>query len=290
MATPSRAAADPAQPCALVPGDVAYQNVLTPILGRYDTTQAVGPEALGPQYGGVWLSQRDQGIGFGVAPGALDLPAARTALLGAYAARGASGADLAQIDRMLFVYAVPFAYADLLALHSQLSPAVMALGPFASIGISCARGDAFRVHVSLFSTRTPEAVVAVQALIAPYGDRVHLELSDARPPTTGLPPRMPLESAFPHLSMAPPSRCVRGDGLKIRVRPASLRAVRVLRLQAGSTVRWVRGARLRDGLRVTLRAPSTAIRVELRLRSGSVAVRTGTYRRCPEPPTARPAR
>src|SRR3954469_18859592 len=97
-AAPARAASEP---CPVPTGSTAYQATLSPLLGGITPTASPQPgsstpvavptpsvsafevarSAVGPQFVEYWLSTPLQGWAVGIAPGAMDVVAARAAIL-----------------------------------------------------------------------------------------------------------------------------------------------------------------------------------------------------------------
>lgn len=289
-AAPAAASADPTQPCAITEGNYSYQAPIVRLLARINTDGQFGRAALGAQFAGLWFTTRDQGLGVGVAPGALDLSGARAAVLSQAAGRGATPVEVAELDGYLRVYALPYSDAELEALRDQLWPALQSLTPKPplGIGVGCAGGDARRVVVTLWMKhQDPASIQAVQSLLAPHGDRVRLEIHDSEPPAPAVGPvgavpgrpapetRVSVPSALTYVVVASPKRCVRGGTVRVAIRAAARAKVRRLAVSVAGTRRT--GS---QEVRVPIASKATAVTITVTLRDGSRAVTQRTYRRC----------
>lgn len=146
---PSPAAAQSGPLCPLDGGgSYAYQAALLPLIGGGSAPGGAGVAAaraaLGAQYGGAFYDTPRQGWSVALAPGALDVTAARAAVVQALGAHFAP-ADAAFIEQQLNVLPTPYSEAELLAVQAQIAPL---LGPLInSTGIGCHETDGFRVRV-----------------------------------------------------------------------------------------------------------------------------------------------
>ena len=313
FAAPARADADPG--CRLSEGPIEYTRTLGPLVGGFVLAppapgQPAPPpspslpstgigagnlarEALGGQYAMLWMSNALQGWVVGLAPGPLDLTAARAAIIERIAAHY-TAAETAYLEERLHISRQPYSQADLNATGEALVAALRAEPDlYWGVATACRLSDAFRTEVTVFSPATPEQFLRVMALAEPYGDRVRIQLVPHGPPMPGvlplppppqpqpLPQPRPQRAAFArHVKMALLRRCVRGREVRIAARAGS-RAVRSLKVQvAGRAPRTITGRRLAKPLVVTLRARRTKVTVTARLADRRVAMRSVTYTRC----------
>lgn len=125
-------------------------------------------EALGAQYSGVWLSSAVQGWAVGLAPGPLDGPAARGAIVDAIAARY-TAEETAYLAERLHVDPQPYSDHELRATLEALSSVLRADGAApAAMSVACRLSDARRVEVEVYS---PATQPPVQALSVRVGGR-----------------------------------------------------------------------------------------------------------------------
>jgi hypothetical protein len=240
----------------------------------------VARATLGAQYGGLFFDTPRQGWTVALAPGALDLSAARAALVQALGTHFAA-ADVALLEQHLNVLPTPYSEADLLAVQAQIASLV---GPLInSTGISCNETDGFRVRVGVTGD-TPDVVAHVSGLMAPFGDKVYVRYGDPVivPAIGEVKPedlarqnalRAPRVGAYATLPKA--GKCVRGR--EIGVRAKASKELRSVTLAAGKRhVTATAGKRAR--LRLTSRA--TKVQVTVTLSDGRTATKTVTYRRC----------
>jgi hypothetical protein len=262
------AVADPG-PCGL--DDVSAPDYQAPLVDLITEADAAAQLALGSQYAGLWFSGRDQGWAVGVAPGPLSLDAARTAIVDELTARFPPDArDL--FARTLYVYALPYSHAELEAIQEEILGQLDGLGAAMALGIGCSRGDAFRVELTMYNDATPEQVSRAEAILAPYGDRVLLEVLEADPPHDDSAQR----GVRGFVKAPHAARCIRGDAIRIRVRRSARRSVRRVTV----TVAGHRHRVGRTPLRLTLKRRVTRVRITVRLRDGTPLRRTYTFRRC----------
>ena len=282
---PSPAAAQSGPLCPLDGGgSYAYQAALLPLIGGGSAPGGAGVAAaraaLGAQYGGAFYDTPRQGWSVALAPGALDLTAARAAVVQALGAHFAP-ADAAFIEQQLNVLPTPYSEADLQAVQAQITPLV---GPLiSSVGIGCHETDGFRVRVGVTGS-TPDVVAHVSGLMAPFGDKVYVRYGDpvAVPVPGVVDPedlarqnavRAPRVGAYATLPKA--GKCVRGRAIGVRAKATE--ELRSVTLAAGKRrVTAASGKRAR--LRLTSRA--TKVQVTVTLSDGRTAAKTVTYRRC----------
>jgi hypothetical protein len=279
LVAPSTAAAANGGPCAPSgdgPGE--YQEPLL-IIGQISDPDGVAGDAeqaavnaLGGQFGGLWFSTPDQGWAIGVAPGPLTLAQAHDAVVSALGAYYTAD-EVALLDRTLYTYPQLYGYGELRAIQDAIADAWPDLGVGATIGVGCEDGeDAWRVQVELFNDSTPEVIARVQALIAPYGDRVRLLVREGGPPQEDSARR----GVRSFVKAPKAKRCIRGDAIRIRVRRAARRWVK----RVSVTVAGHRHRVGRTPLRLTLKRRVTRVRITVRLRTGEALRRTYTFRRC----------
>ncbi len=303
------ASAQAAPLCTLSPGPWQYQATLGPLLsdpgpplpvppgspplpaprngpGAYSVARA----ALGVQFGGGWVSNAVQGWVVGLAPGPLDVAAARGAIIDRLGP-AFTPSEAAYLAELLYVDPQSYSEAELRATQAAVSDALSAaqlgVGWGANVGL-CTLSDARRVEVTLYVDATPEIVERVRALLAPHGDKVRLAVSPHGPPMpVPMPaPAGPLRPASAaavalgrHVTMPLARRCVRGKQLRVGVRRGAS-SVRALTVTVGDRERTIRGARLRKPFVVALGARRTKVAVTVRLADGRAATRSVTYVRC----------
>jgi hypothetical protein len=284
LVAPATAAAQKGGPCVRDnDGPWQYQSRLNDLLAQSDDpnsgegyAEISVHEALGAQFGGLWYSTPDQGWAVGVAPGSLTLAQAHDAIVAELGTRYA-GDDLADLVRMLYVYAQLYPEGELRAIQDELTDQLLALdlGVGWTLGVGCEYdgADAWRLVVELFNDSTPEIVTRVQELIAPHGDRVRLVVRDTGPPEinddSALTPR-----AFVRFARA--GRCTRRATVRIRLRGRARQHVRRVTVTVAGHKHRVG----RRGLTVRLNRKVTRVRVTVRLRSGQALRKTYTFRRC----------
>lgn len=308
LGVPPAAAAEPlCRPSMNGPWE--YQAKLGPLVGGFvlappapgsgppspppaSTGIGAGPlarQVLGPQYAGTWMITALQGWGVGLAPGPLDPAAAHAAIIDRVAAHYTAD-ETAYLSERLHVDPQPYSHEDLLATQDAAFSTLRAdpAAPAAAIGVGCRLSDARRVEVSIYAPATPEQVQRVFDLLAPFGDKVRIELSSHGPPAPAIWLRPPGEPTTPppppvafarHVKMAPAGRCVRGRDLRIAARQGRP-AVQALMVRAGGRSRRIAGRRLAKPLTVMLRGASTQVAVTVWLAGGGVGTRTVTYKRC----------
>jgi hypothetical protein len=283
--------ASAAAPCAPASGitDFTYQAGLTPLL---PAGEAAARQVAGAQFTMLWLDPARQGWDVGIAPGALDVAAARAAIVSALQGT-LPAADAAYLADRLHVEPEPYSEADLNAVRDAIVAALSAAPPSFGFGVGwglCTLSDGVRVEVTLFNDSTPADAGAVRALLAPYGDKVRLGISDTAPPSpaaAGVSPGVPAPYAPParatlpvnlarYVTLPAARRCVRGTVAHVALVRATHQDVR----SAAVTVAGHRRTLTSGRLAITLKTRRTAIRVAVALRDGRTAQRTVTLTRC----------
>lgn len=241
-------------------------------------------EALGAQFAGFWLSNALQGWVVGVAPGALDLAAARAAVIQRVAARY-TPEEAAYLSERLHVDPHPYSDSDLQATQAAVNATLAAEAPgtYWAAAIACTLSDARRVEVSVLPPTTAAGYERVTALLARFGDQVRaVRASGGSPAPAGSPgasSRARRVSFLRHVRMTPALRCLRGRTARITARRGSP-AVRSLAVRVAGRTRTYAGRRLAKAIVVALRARRTKVVVTVRLADRRSAVRTVTYTRC----------
>ena len=266
LAVPSSAAADPLCPLGGGPPAAA----LAPLMSGAD---AAAKQALGSQYGGTWADTPRQGWSVAIAPGALDATTGKAATIAAL-----TGEHAAYLSERLTVLPTLYGWDEISAVRDQVA-ALQPSAPdlIAGVGLSCAFSDAWRAVVSIGPAETPDVVARTQALLAPFGDRVHVQYGTgfARPAILVSPAAVPAVNARQYATVPRTARCVRGKA--IGVRAADDAALRSVTLTAGKrSVTAKRGKRAQ----LVLKSRSTRVTLTVSLRDGRTATETVTYRRC----------
>ncbi len=276
IAVPPAPPAPPAPPSR----SAAYPSVGAGSLAR---------EALGAQFTMYWVSNVVQGWVVGVAPGPLDLQQARARIVEALTPHFTS-ADVAYLDERLHLDPQPYSEAVLNATRAQVTADLQAIGARWSGGIgACRLSDAIRLEITLYNGTDEQMVQRVRAALAPYGDRVRLEVVPFGPPSPlSLGPALPAPAPAPvpaaisvqrYVSMANPKRCIRGALVKIAIR-RSRPDVRSLSVKADGHRRTISGTRLRKPMEVRLKRTRTVVEVTVKLRGGRTGTKTLTFTRC----------
>lgn len=286
LAGPASAAAPCAPPVGIT--DFSYQAGLTPLL---PAGEAAARRVAGAQFTMLWLDPARQGWDVGIAPGPLDVTAARAAIVGALrAALPAAGA--AYLADRLHVEPEPYSEADLNATRDAIVAALSSPPRSFGFGVGwglCTLSDAVRVEVTLFDDSTPADADAVRALLAPYGDQVRLGISATGPPSpsTGVAPGVPAPPAAKapavkpvgfarYVALPAPRRCVRGTVAHVALVRATRRDVRSVTV----TVAGHRRTLTAKPMAITLKLRRTTIRVAVALLDGRTAQRSVTLTRC----------
>ena len=250
-------------------------------------------EALAAQFSGHWLSGAVDGWVVGLAPGPLDAAAARTAIVERVGAHYTAD-ETAYLSGRLHIDPQLFGDDDLRATQEAAQAKLFseAAGTYWSASVGCRLSDARRVEIGVYQPATPEQFLRVVELLAPFGDKVRVELLTYGPPSPAIglapptPPRPPTpQPARPpvalarHVRMPLGTRCIRAGRVRIAARPSTPRVTR-LTVQVAGTRRSIGGARLKKPLTVVLRARRTRVVVTVRLADGRVGTRSVTYTRC----------
>jgi hypothetical protein len=290
LAGPASAAA----PCAPASGitDFTYQTGLTPLL---PAGEAAARRVAGAQFTMLWLDPARRGWDVGIAPGPLDVAAARAAIVGALQA-ALPATDAAYLADRLHVEPEPYSEADLNATRDAIVAGVASAPRSFGFGVGwglCTLSDGVRVEVTLFNDSTPADADAVRALLAPYGDKVRLAISDTAPPApatgVGVSPGVPAPYAPPaaakpkapvafarYVALPTARRCVRGTVVHVALPRATRRDVRSATVTVAGHRRTLTGGRMA----IVLKGRRTTIRVAVALRDGRTAQRSVTLIRC----------
>jgi hypothetical protein len=170
----------------------------------------------------------------------------------------------------------PYGDLELNAVRDALTPAVTASRIGAMVVVACTYSTGRRVEVSLDNTATPEQLAAIQAIAAPYGDRVVVQIgpwgrwirADGKVPATP-------ETILAKYVRFP--RCTDAR-LRIRVEPRYLREVKHVTVTAAGHPTVFKGGALKRYLRLTLSKRTKQVRVGLRLADGGIGYTT--LKRC----------
>lgn len=300
--------ADAASLCPIAAGPHEYQSALLPFLNDPAPTPPTpgGPpppppvstnggangaarEALGAQFSGLWLNSGVQGWVVGLAPGPLNDAAARTVIVERLRTRF-SESDVAYLDSRLYLDAQLYGQDELQTARDGVESTLRSEPdrPPWSSSIGCRLSDMRRIEVGIYNTATPEQIQRVTAGLAPWGDKVRIELLAHGPPAPSIgppimvpPPRVPpAPVAFGrHVKMPILRRCVRGNTVRITAR-ASQPPVRALTVRVAGRPRTIAGRRLVKPLIVELRGRRTTVVVTVRLADGRAGTKTVTYSRC----------
>jgi len=198
-------------------------------------------EALGAQFAGFWLSNALQGWVVGVAPGPLDLAAARAAVMGRVTAHY-TAAEAAYLSERLHIDPHPYGDAELSATQTAVNATLAAEAPgtYWGTAIACTLSEARRVEVSVFHPTTAEQFSRITALLARFGDQVRAVRASGGSPTPagspGASPGVRRVSFIRHVRMTPAARCLRGRTARISARGGSP-AVRSLTVRAAGRSR-----------------------------------------------------
>jgi hypothetical protein len=240
-------------------------------------------DALGGQFAGFWLSNALQGWVVGVAPGPLDLAAARVAVTERVSSRY-TAAEAAYLSERLHVDPHPYGDADLRATQEAVNATLGAEAPgtYWGTAIACTLSEARRVEVSVFAPTTAEGSERIAALLARFGDQVRVVRAAGAPSLTGTPGTSTSArrvSFTRHVRMTPAARCLRGRAARITARRGAP-AVRSLTVRVAGRSRTYAGRRLAKPIVVALRTRRTKVTVTARLADRRSASRTVTYTRC----------
>jgi hypothetical protein len=279
----------------------AFQARLSPFLSRITTATTPGSgvapvtsgaeadeaarSVLGNQFVMLWVDTPRQGWSVAFSPGPHDAASARAAI-DSFLATRVSAADKDYLMGALTLLPTPYSKAELDAVVNALLPAVMdQTGILSGAEVSCVGTDV-HVTVTVIPQETPEVRAQVDALVAPYGDKVRLRFGVPRPqagtlligtapelPPGGSAPAKPTPRLRDHVALPATARCVRGGTLTVK--PG--KDVRKLRLAAG-TRKVVAGNG--KAAKLKLKARRTKVAVTVTLKDGRTATQTLTYRRC----------
>lgn len=282
-------------------GSTAYQAVLSllvspPTLHPQNVPLHPGggasgavEQALGAQRAILWLDTPRQGWTVAVAPGLLDLPAARAAILTALGERF-SAEQVTYLDERLTLLPTPYSWAELTAVERQV-PGLLPPGLLSSMGISCDASDAVRLEIMIGPAGTPDVVAQVQAALGRFGDMVYVSYDHGFPThpvgQVPAPPLAPAPAPAParipaaapriaeYVTVPRTGRCVRGRAVGVSVKKrADVRSVTLAAGKRRVTARSGKRARL------ALKQRSTRVTVTVKLRDGRAATKTLTYTRC----------
>jgi hypothetical protein len=298
---PGAARADE-QPLCTLAGDASYQSQLMPYLG---SLPGVGTPAragiidaarsvLGSQYASSFMDNANQKFGVAFAPRPLDATAAAQGIHD-YLAAIYTPADMTYLDTVIRLQAGPYSEADLNATRAAVvSVLEQNPGLFSGTGISCFASDAFRVEVGVNGAETPELRARVDALLAPFGDRVRarygalhgvamplpgvaVQIATGAPTTTTPPNDTTPAKALrvrDYVTLARTSRCVQGRRLTVK----AAKTVKSIAVTAAGTRKLTLKAGKRGVLRLAKRTNKVTITVTLK--DGRTATQTLRYRRC----------
>lgn len=244
-------------------------------------------QMLGQQFAFFWGQVRDLGWYIGVAPGPVDLEAARAYVLSRVDAHY-SGEDARLLREHLRVVSQPYGEPELRAIQSELAAELAGWGVGWVLGPRCEHSDAYRLELWLFDNSTDAVVAAARALTARWGDRVLV----IRMP--GGPPR-PLGRLPPIVEAPPLARprnrtrladllvgrsCVRDRKAVLRVRRSARGRIERVTVTAGGRRSVFRDARLSRALRVPLGRRTRTVRIAVRLRDGTTVSAKQRPRSC----------
>jgi len=273
------------------PGAIDYQRRLGMLL---QNAQDDARAALGGQFTGLWLSNRDQGWDVGLAPGPLDTVRARAAIVASIRARFAP-ADANTLDDLLRVYRQPYSEAELAAVREDVFSKLIAARIPVGGGSVCVDQDAYRVEVNVYNTATPTQVEQARTIVAVHGDKARFRAVSYGPPspTIGIGPGPGKGGAgalFPpgkpnarkavrladYLTTTSSTRCLRGTRLQVRLRAHRRGEVASLRIRAAGRTRTL-GSK---PVLLTARGRTLTVTITVRLRDGRTATSTHRYTRC----------
>jgi hypothetical protein len=265
--------------------------------------------AVGAQYSILWVNDQRQGWSVAVAPGALDVDAAKAAIIDRIQT-SFTAEQAAFLRDHLSVWATPYAEAELRAIQDDLFQRVLAPldqgwgmqdsitcvpgDPAAEAG-SPAAADGWRVAATVYTgdvDPSAELLAQAKAAVEPYGDKARLDVKrgDGRAvPAIGIAPVTPATPApivgskpaplglrVGRYVSVPHASCVRGRTVTIKARrPANLRKLTV---QAPS-----RKVSLRPGKSAKVRLATkgrTTVSVTVTTKGGQTGTQTYTFRRC----------
>lgn len=244
-------------------------------------------EALGAQFSGLWLNSGVQGWVVGLSPGRLNDAAARTAIVERLRTRF-SESDVADLDSRLYLDAQLYGQDELQTARDGVESALRSdpdRPPWSS-SVGCGLSDMRRVEIGIYNTATPEQIERVTARLAPWGDKLRIELlrhGRPAPAIIAFPPGRPPPPApvavGRHVALPILRRCVRGRQVRIRAR-ITQPPVQALTVRAGGRSRTIAGRRLAKPLIADLRGRRTTAVVTVLLADGRAGTKTVTYTRC----------
>ena len=291
-----------AAPCSVPPpqADYSYQAGLTPLLPG---GEAAARQATGAQYTLLWLDPVRKGWHIAIAPGPLDVPAARAAIVAALQST-LPAADATYLADRLEVSQEPYSETELNATRDAVIAALSAMPHSFSFGVgwgACTLSDNVRVEVTLWNDSTPADADTIRSLLAPYGDKVRLGISASGPPapagagpSPGIPapyppPAAPAPKATPkakplafarYVTLPAARRCVRGGAVHVALPRATRKDVRSIAVTVAGRKRTVSSRHLTTPLAVSLKGRRTVVKVAVALRDGRTAQGSVTLTRC----------
>ncbi|MDA0173167.1 hypothetical protein OJ998_28960 [Solirubrobacter taibaiensis] len=267
---------------------IAFQAKLGPYITQVFTRAgASGGEAgvavrevLGGQFVMLWLDNWRQGWSVAFSPGAQDATSARSAVRGALAAR-LDPAAVDYLDSTLQLVPTPYSDAELQSVMAQVFPLLTANGITAGGSISCGESDAVRVELDVIGPDTPELRAQVEALLAPFGDKVRATYghSPALPAIAAPPLNTPRQEQRPtpkvreYVTLPRTSRCAR----TVAAKPRAGLGVERVRLQIGKRSVSARGGK---AARLPLKSKRSQVTVTVFVKDSVPVTEKLTYRRC----------
>lgn len=266
---------------------VEFQKRLGPYLGasseygRGGIATVAAEDVLGPQFTMLWADNFRQGWTVAYSPGPHDATTARAAIRAHLAAGGLGPATVDYLDSTLLLVPTPYSLADLESVRAQVGSIAQANGPIASFGIGCAGSDAVRLEIRVVGD-TPELRAQVDALLAPFGDKVrvtygHAPVSPALggpPVNTPRPDQRPTPKVREYVSLPKTSRCVKGGAVSAKPRISGIERVR---LQIGKRTASARGGK---AARLRLKSKRSTVTVTVFVKGAVPVTEKLAYRRC----------
>jgi hypothetical protein len=283
---------DPADPAP-------FQRIMAGKHIGFSVLSESAEQAVGAQFGGLWVNDARAGWSVAIAPGALDAEAAKTTIEAVVAGR-LSPEDAAFVNDRLSVWATPYAEADLRGLVNELFEAVQAMdqGWGFGAGIECVPGggpggsDAYLVSANVYTgdvEPSPELLAQAQALKDAHPGRVHdvtvtkgdgrvfpaIGIAGAPLPVPASPGAAPALKVADYVSLPKANRCVRRHTLTVKARKRDdLKTVAIKAPTRKVTLRAGKSARIR------LRAHKSKLSLTVTTRGGQTATQAITFRRC----------
>jgi hypothetical protein len=265
LASPARADAPacgpigtgvPPSPAVTQLGVVAQQAIVGEIAGY-----------LGGQFAGFSINGATSSWDVGIAPGPLDVETVRAWTLARIGELYPS-AEAESLRAGLRLVDQPYGDMELNAVRDALVPQITASRVGAMVVIACAYSTGRRVEVSLVNTAAPDQLAAIQALAAPYGDRVIVQIGPWGEwrRTDGKVPATPQTILAKYVGLP---RCSHAR-FHIRANPRYLREVKHVTLTAAGHRTVFSGRALKRSLRLTLSKGTKQVRIGLRLVDGGV--------------------